>query len=49
MRVLFAVNNDQSDLNKRLNMENLIDRYYTEKGGYPMPGINGRLAYRYDF
>ena len=32
-----------------LNMENLIDRYYTEKGGYPMPGINGRLAYRYDF
>ena len=32
-----------------LSVENLADKYYEEKGGYPLPGRNGRLAYRYDF
>ena len=32
-----------------LSIENLADKYYEEKGGYPLPGRNGRLAYRYDF
>lgn len=32
-----------------LQVENLFDRFYWEKAGYPLPGRNGRLAYRYDF
>lgn len=32
-----------------LQIDNLTDRFYSEKGGYPLPGRNGRLAYRYDF
>lgn len=31
------------------NIENLGDRYYAEKGGYPLPGRNFKLAYRYQF
>jgi len=31
------------------SIENLADRYYAEKGGYPLAGRNGRIAYRYDF
>ncbi len=32
-----------------LSIENLADKYYEEKGGYPLPGRNGKIAYRYDF
>ncbi|WP_434517001.1 TonB-dependent receptor plug domain-containing protein [Dechloromonas sp. ARDL1] len=32
-----------------LLVDNLFDRFYSEKGGYPLPGRNGRLAYRYSF
>lgn len=31
------------------SVENLFDRYYAEKGGYPLPGRNFKLAYRYQF
>jgi vitamin B12 transporter len=31
------------------NIENLSDKFYAEKGGYPLPGRNGKIAYRYDF
>lgn len=31
------------------NIENLGDRYYAEKGGFPLPGRNFKLAYRYQF
>ena len=31
------------------SIENLGDRYYAEKGGYPLPGRNFKLAYRYQF
>lgn len=32
-----------------LLVDNLFDRFYAEKGGFPLPGRNARLAYRYDF
>lgn len=32
-----------------LSIENLGDRYYTEKFGYNMPGRNTRVNYRYEF
>ena len=31
------------------SIENLTDRYYEEKGGYPLAGRNGKVAYRYEF
>ena len=31
------------------SIDNLTDRYYEEKGGYPLPGRNGKLSYRYEF
>lgn len=31
------------------SIENLGDRFYAEKGGYPLPGRNFKLAYRYQF
>ncbi len=31
------------------SIENLGDRYYAEKGGYPLQGRNFKLAYRYQF
>lgn len=30
-------------------IDNLFDRYYSEKPGYPLAGRNGRIAYRFDF
>lgn len=30
-------------------VDNLFDRYYSEKGGFPLPGRTARLTYRYDF
>lgn len=32
-----------------LQVDNLTDRFYAEKGGYPLAGRNARLTYRYDF
>lgn len=31
------------------SIENVTDVYYAEKGGYPLPGRNGKIAYRYEF
>lgn len=30
-------------------VDNLLDRFYSEKGGYPLAGRNTRLNYRYEF
>jgi vitamin B12 transporter len=32
-----------------LSIDNLGDRYYTEKYGFNMPGRNTRVNYRYEF
>ena len=31
------------------SIDNLTDKYYEEKGGYPLPGRNGKISYRYEF
>lgn len=32
-----------------VTVENIGDRFYSEKGGYPLAGRNARIGYRYDF
>ena len=46
LSVRYRLDKKQSVL---VNIENLTDRYYEQKGGYPLPGRNGKISYRYDF
>ena len=46
LSVRYRIDKKQSVL---ASIENLADCYYEEKGGYPLAGRNGKVAYRYEF